>query len=132
MFTSVPPQTNTGRNIPAQADINRTSTAYFFTACDLYLFYPPAAAHPHTALHCSAARTTPAPASYPASPATADNARPAVPLPVLHPTARSVPGCVAMYVVTRAATAPTTAPAATSPIAGPPAPSAARAASCPA
>ncbi|MDI5303946.1 DNA cytosine methyltransferase, partial [Salmonella enterica subsp. enterica serovar Anatum] len=40
-------------------------------------FHPPAAVHPHTALHCSAARTSlvpvlPAPASYPASPATAD------------------------------------------------------------
>lgn len=98
---------------------------------------PPAAAHPHTALHCSAARTIPVPvlpvpAFSPASPATAGNARPAVPLPALLPVSRSVPGCAAMYAVIHETTVPTTAPAATLTTTGPPALSVSRAALCPA
>lgn len=48
-----------------------------------FIISPPAAAHPHNALRCSAARTSlalvvPVPAFFPASPPTADDARPVV------------------------------------------------------
>ncbi len=64
----------------------------------MFIISPPAAAHPHTALHCSAAARTslvlPARVLASFNPATADNARPAVLLPVLHPAAGQF-SCVA-------------------------------------